>query len=140
MENAYIERKNRQKARYQERKGVYEKRYKAGKTKTIAEKPAPVEEKVEEEIQQKVSVEEEMIGGEDKEDIDPKIQASTGGEFLGSVLTNIEGIGASRASKLEAVGIKTLEDLAKANPSEISMVVGVSDSQASGWIKKAETG
>ncbi|MCK4736828.1 MAG: hypothetical protein KAT65_30520, partial [Methanophagales archaeon] len=53
-------------------------------------------------------------------------------------LTNIEGIGATRATKLEEAGIKTLEDLARAIPQEIAEIAGVSNSVASYWIEKAE--
>lgn len=117
MEKEYEKRRKRLKERYQARKERYEERY-----KSEAPMPPSVEEKVEEEIKPKVEapvpVEEE--------------------EVVESVLTDIEGIGPTRANKLEEAGIKTLEDLAEATPVEIAEIVSVSIPKASGWIKKAE--
>ena len=119
MEKEYEERKKHLKERYQTRKRRYEERYKTEEVKTEVPAP-PVEEEVEEEIK-------------------PEVEAPIEGEeVVESVLTDIEGIGAARATKLEEAGIKTLEDLAGATPVEIAEIVGVSNPVASGWIKKAE--
>ena len=122
MEKEYEEKKKHLKERYQTRKRRYEEQYKAEEVKAEVPAPPPVEEKVEKEIK-------------------PEVQAPAPveeKEVVESVLTDIEGIGAARASKLEGAGIKTLEDLAGAIPQEIAEIVGVSNPVASGWIKKAE--
>ena len=122
MEKEYEERKGRLKERYQARKRRYEERYKAEEVKAEVPAPPPVEEKEEEEIKPEVEapapVEEE--------------------EVVESVLTDIGGIGPTRANKLEGAGIKTIKDLAGATPMEIAEIVGVSIPVASEWIKKAE--
>ena len=122
MEEDYEERKKHLKERYQARKERYGERFKAKEVK--AEVPPEIEEKievapeVEGEVKPEATIEEE--------------------EVVESGLTNIEGIGAMRATKLEEAGIKTLEDLAEAIPQEIAEIVGVSNSVASEWIEKAE--
>ena len=122
MEEDYEERKKHLKERYQARKERYGERFKAKEVK--AEVPPEIEEKteaapeVEGEVKPEATIEEE--------------------EVVESVLTNIEGIGVTRATKLEEAGIKTLEDLAEAIPQEIAEIAGVSNSVASEWIEKAE--
>jgi len=137
MEKEYEERKERLNERYQARKKRYEERYKAE-----AESPPPVEEKVEEEVKEQIAPEvpvEERIEEEVEEEIKPEVGAPIEEEeVVEPLLTDIEGIGAARATKLEEAGIKTLEDLAEATSVEIAEIVGVSIPRASEWIKKAE--
>ena len=120
MEKGYEERKERLKERYQSRKSRYGEGYKVEEVK--AEVPPEIEEK--KEAAPEVEVKPEA-----------PIEVE---EVVESVLTNIEGIGAMRATKLEEAGIKTLEDLARAIPQEIAESAGVSNSVASYWIEKAE--
>ena len=119
MEEEYEERKRHLKERYQARKSRYEEGYKAEEVK--AEVPPEIEEKK-----------------EAAPEVEVKPEAPVEEEVVESVLTNIEGIGAMRARKLEEAGIKTLEDLARAIPQEIAESAGVSNSVASYWIEKAE--
>ena len=136
MEKEYEESKVRLKERYQARKGRYEERYKAEeKIKTETPTP-PVEEEVKEELVQEEPVE-ERIEEEVKEEIKPEVHASEGEKIEERDLTNIEGIGATRAIKLGEKGIKTIENLAGALPVEIAAIAGVSIPSASAWIKKA---
>ncbi|MGB7532227.1 MAG: helix-hairpin-helix domain-containing protein [Halobacteriota archaeon] len=121
MEREYEERKKRLKERYQARKRRYEEAYKAEEVK--AEVPPEIEVKIE---------------GAPEVEVEVKPEAPVVEEVVESVLTNIEGIGATRATKLEEAGIKTLEDLAGAIPREIAEIAGVSNSVASYWIEKAE--
>ena len=144
MEEEYEEKKKHLKERYQTRKRKYEERYKAE-----AESPTPVEEKVEEEVKEEIAPEvpvEERIEEEVEEEIAPEVQAPVPAaaapveeeEVAESALTGIEGIGSTRAKKLESEGIETLEDLAGATAVEIAKIAGVSILMASGWIRKAE--
>lgn len=62
-----------------------------------------------------------------------------------SNLIEISGIGLKRAKELESVGIKSISDLAKCSPAELSEKTGISLVQISNWIiesnnltKKAE--
>ena len=62
-----------------------------------------------------------------------------------SNLIEISGIGLKRAKELESVGIKSISDLAKCSPADLSEKTGISLVQISNWIiesnnltKKAE--
>ena len=117
MEKEYEERKRHIKERYQTRKRRYEERYKA-------EVP-PVKE-VKEEIAPEVQAPAVAVAPVEEE------------EVAESALTGIEGIGSTRAKKLESEGIETLEDLAGATAVEIAKIASVSILMATDWIKKAE--
>lgn len=51
-----------------------------------------------------------------------------------SNLIEISGIGSKRAKELESVGIKTISDLAKCSPADLSEKTGISIVQISNWI------
>jgi len=121
MEKEYEKEKKRLKDRYQVRKKRYEGRYKAEEIKPETPTPAPpsAEEVVEEEKK-------------------PEVQTVVEEEVVEPGLTDIEGIGATRAAKLEAAGIMTIKDLAGAIPQEIAEIADVSNIVASDWIRKAE--
>ena len=53
------------------------------------------------------------------------------------VMTDIKGIGPARAGQLEEIGIKTVKDLARASPEEISEKIGVPAKESSKWIEEA---
>lgn len=143
MEKDYEERKRRLEERYQARKKRYEERYKVeAPTPPVEEVPAPppveeiVEEEVKEEIPPEVPVEEE-IRPEVPPEVEEKPEEVPIEEVVKPVLTDIEGIGPTRARRLEEAGIKTIEDLAAATSMEIAKIAGVSIPKASEWIKKA---
>ena len=52
--------------------------------------------------------------------------------------TDVKGVGPATAEKLENVGIKTLGDLAEADPAKIVDAVGGSVDKAKGWIQDAK--
>ena len=53
-------------------------------------------------------------------------------------LTTISGIGPGFAKKLKSSKIKTVSELAAADPSEVSSSAGVSEEREKNWIKLAK--
>lgn len=54
-------------------------------------------------------------------------------------LTSVSGVGPVYATRLEAVGISTLEDLASADASKVADAAGVPESRAADWIEQARS-
>lgn len=52
-------------------------------------------------------------------------------------LTEIKGIGAKRAEKLKAIGVNTVQDLARFSPEELSEKTDISKKLLSNWIEQA---
>mgnify|MGYP006109963463 CR=1 FL=1 len=55
-----------------------------------------------------------------------------------AALTTISGIGPGFAKRLKSSKIKTVSELAAADPSEVSASAGVSEDRAKTWIKLAK--
>jgi len=56
---------------------------------------------------------------------------------LKKALTDIKGIGPKRAKELEAIGIKTVDSLAKSSPKKIARSLNIATKDALRWIKEA---
>ena len=59
------------------------------------------------------------------------------GSKTGSTLTEIKGIGSTRALELELAGVKTVADLAKRSPKHLAEKTGIPITQISKWILEA---
>ncbi|MEM3577382.1 MAG: helix-hairpin-helix domain-containing protein [Candidatus Bathyarchaeia archaeon] len=57
---------------------------------------------------------------------------------LTSELTKVKGIGAKRSEQLKALGINTLEDLAKASAKDLASKLQISPKITSRWISEAK--
>jgi DNA-binding protein len=53
-------------------------------------------------------------------------------------MTSIDGIGAKRAEKLKSHGVKSVQDLAKVDPKELSEKLQISEKRVSKWVDEAK--
>ncbi len=65
------------------------------------------------------------------------IEASRGRARRREGLRMIHGIGEKREGKLMSIGIRTIEELAKADPKDLAIKLGISERLASTWVGEA---
>ncbi|MEN4097463.1 MAG: hypothetical protein PQ965_04840 [Methanobacteriaceae archaeon] len=138
----------KKKARVEKSKLKWQRREAAGKAakaKIIPEKiekPKKVPEVVEKETPEKIKKVEEKPPEKAPKVVERKVEERVPEKapkvVERKVLIDIEGIGPGRVKKLEMIGIRTIEDLAKSSPKKISEKLNVALKEALRWIKQAK--